>query len=83
MITGNAYAPLFIYSQIKDKDDIQCRKGSQISEALLRLQNVGAVKKEQFDVMCADYIPDNIMSLASANKIGGFTTCMDKRLWIL
>lgn len=24
--------------------------------------------------MCADYIPDNIMSLASANKIGGFTT---------
>lgn len=74
MITGNAYAPLFIYSQIKDKDDMQCRKGSQISEALLRLQNVGAVKKEQFDVMCADYIPDNIMSLASANKIGGFTT---------
>lgn len=74
MITSNAYAPLFIYSQIKDKDDIQCRKGSQISEALLRLQNVGAVKKEQFDVMCADYIPDNIMSLASANKIGGFTT---------
>ena len=73
-ITGNAYAPLFIYSQIKDKDDIQCRKGSQISDALMRLRNVGAVKKEQFDVMCADYVPDNIMSLASANKIGGFTT---------
>ena len=40
----------------------------------MRLRNVGAVKKEQFDVMCADYVPDNIMSLASANKIGGFTT---------
>lgn len=25
-------------------------------------------------MMCADYVPDNIMSLASANKIGGFTT---------
>lgn len=74
IITGNAYAPLFIYSQIKNRDDIQCSKGSHISDALLKLRNVGAVKKEQFDVMCADYVSDNIMSLASANKIGGFTT---------
>ena len=74
IITGNAYAPLFIYSQIKNRDDTQCSKGSHISDALLKLRNVGAVKKKQFDVMCADYVPDNIMSLASANKIGGFTT---------
>lgn len=74
MITGNAYAPLFIYAQIKDRTDANCSKGSHISHALQKLRDVGAVKKEQFDVMCANYVSSDMATQASVNKIAGFNT---------
>lgn len=73
-ITENAYSPLFIYAQIKNPYDIDCRQGSHISDAMKRLRDVGAVKKTIFDFMCASSIPANIMNEAAPNKIDNFST---------
>ena len=70
-ITKNAYSPLFIYAQIKNPNDVDCKQGSNISDAMKRLRDVGAVRKNMFDVMCASTIPSNLMSEAAPNKIKG------------
>ena len=73
-ITKNAYSPLFIYAQIKNPNDVDCKQGSNISDAMKRLRDVGAVRKNMFDVMCASTIPSNLMSEAAPNKINSFST---------
>ena len=73
-ITKEAFSPLFIYAQIKDPYDSECSKGSQISQAMMRLKNVGAAKKSVFNVMCASRVPDNVMRAAAPYKIGSYTT---------
>ena len=72
-ITNEAYSPLFIYAQIKNAFDDECKRGSQISAAMKRLRDVGAVKKTLFDVMCANTIPSSVMEAASPNKISSFS----------
>ncbi len=72
-ITKEAYSPLFIYAQIKNPYDSECRQGSHISEAMKRLRDVGAVKKYSFDVMCASSVSSALMSSASTNKISSFS----------
>lgn len=72
-ITREAYAPLFIYAQIKNPYDSECRQGSHISDAMKRLRDVGAVKKSSFDVMCASSVSSSLISSASINKISSFS----------
>lgn len=71
-ITKEAYSPLFIYAQIKNPYDSECRQGSHISEAMKRLRDVGAVKKYSFDVMCASSVTPTLMTSASTNRINSF-----------
>ena len=59
-ITAEAYSPLFIYAQIKNPYDLECKKGSHISDAMKCLRDVGAVKKTSFDVMCANRVSDDL-----------------------
>lgn len=72
-ITREAYAPLFIYAQIKNPYDSGCRQGSHISDAMKKLRDVGAVKKSSFDVMCASSVSSSLISSASINKISNFS----------
>ncbi len=72
-ITKEAYAPLFIYAQIKKPYDSGCREGSLISDAMKKLRDVGAVKKYSFDVMCASSVSSSLISSASVNKISTFS----------
>lgn len=73
-VTEEAFSPLFIYAQIKNPYDVNCSKGSHISEAMKRLQEVGAVKKSIFDLMCANVVPNDFMNKAALNRIGSFST---------
>lgn len=73
-ITAEAYAPLFIYAQIKNPYDWECKKGSHISDAMKCLRDVGAVKKTSFDVMCANRVSTDLINEASSNKISNFST---------
>lgn len=73
-ITKEAYSPLFIYAQIKNPFDSDCKKGSAISDAMKKLRDVGAVKKSLFDFMCTNTVPSNLISSASLNKISSFST---------
>ena len=73
-ITKKAYAPLFIYAQIKNPYDWECKEGSAISDAMECLRDVGAVKKTSFDVMCANKVSADLINEASFNKINNFST---------
>ena len=73
-ITAEAYSPLFIYAQIKNPYDLECKKGSHISDAMKCLRDVGAVKKTSFDVMCANRVSDDLKNEAAFNKISSFST---------
>ena len=72
-ITKEAYSPLFIYAQIKNQYDSDCRQGSLISDAMKRLRDIGAVKKNTFDVLCASSVSSSLISSASANKISSYS----------
>ena len=72
-ITKEAYSPLFIYAQIKDRNDANCSKGSCISHAMKLMRDVGNVKKSMFDVMCADVVSNNLKANAASHKIGSYS----------
>lgn len=72
-ITREAYSPLFIYAQIKDRNDSNCSKGSCISHAMKLMRDVGNVKKNMFDVMCADVVSNSLRENAATHKIGSYS----------
>lgn len=52
-ITQEAFSPLFVYAQIKEAGDTNCKKGSYIYEALRLLKSTGTPKFEEFHPLCA------------------------------
>lgn len=71
-ITKEAFSPIFIYKQLNREPE--CQKGTSIAEALGLLKSKGAPKLSSFDVLCAEYIPNNLYSEASNYKIDDYTT---------
>ena len=70
-ITKEAYAPIFVYKQIANSAD--CQSGSSIANALGLLQSKGAPKLKSFNVLCAEYIPNQLYSEASNYKIDNYS----------
>ncbi len=53
-ITQNAFSPSFVYNLIRSKTDVNCTKGSYISDAMSLLNVNGILKKNEFS-----YDPNN------------------------
>ncbi|MBO4661334.1 MAG: C1 family peptidase [Bacteroidaceae bacterium] len=70
-ITKEAFSPIFIYKQLNREPE--CQNGTSIAEALWLLKSKGAPKLRSFDVLCADYIPNNLYTEASNYKIDDYT----------
>lgn len=70
-ITKEAFAPIFIYKQLNRKPS--CEEGTSIAEALGLLKSKGAPKLRSFDVLCAEFIPNNLYTEASNYKIDDYT----------
>ena len=71
-ITKEAFAPIFVYKQIVNSAD--CQNGSSVASALGLLQSKGAPKLTSFNVLCADYIPNQLYSEASNHRIDGYSS---------
>jgi hypothetical protein len=71
-ITENAYAPGFIYSQIRFPEDANCSMGAYIDEALGTLKTKGAPKLSDFTESCITNVPSEIFAKASASRIKDF-----------
>lgn len=74
LITDEAFSPLFVYAQIKHANDYECSMGSQISAAMRLLKSVGVVKKDVFNWMCINYVPQDVMDKAGTYRIKDFVT---------
>lgn len=75
-ITEEAFSPLFVYAQIKEKDDANCNRGSFIFEALRLMKEKGVVKFSDFDDLCASItdIDDELMKKAESFKLDVYST---------
>lgn len=73
-INSEAFSPLFIYGQIKNSGDLECRLGTSPDQALRLLKDKGCAKLKSFDVYCADYISQDLMDEASNFKIDDYFT---------
>lgn len=71
-ITKEAFSPIFIYKQL-DRET-ECQKGTSIAKALGLLKSKGAPKLNSFNVLCADFIPQNLYTEALNYKIDDYTT---------
>lgn len=71
-ITREAFAPNFIYTQIKDANDHDCQNGSCIDDALKVMRYRGVPKLYDFDIMCATSIPEWVFTKALSNTIDDY-----------
>lgn len=72
LITREAFAPNFVYTQIKFDGDVNCQRGSCIDDAMRILSVKGAPKLNDFNVMCARSIPEDIFTKAKPYTIDDF-----------
>ncbi len=69
LITKEAFSPVFVYSLIKgNNSDPNCSNGSHICDALKLMQEVGNVKYEDFNYLCAEKSDINKVMLETAKK---------------
>lgn len=73
-ITQEAFSPLFVYAQIKNKNDLNCQNGSRISDALNLMKSKGVPKFSAFDVLCANYVNSTLLGAANQFKIDDYFT---------
>lgn len=77
-ITSEAFAPLFVYALIKDNQkylrDVNCQRGTLVSDAVKLMKEKGVPKCASFDVLCASYIEEGLRAEAQNYKIDDFTT---------
>ena len=77
-ITSEAFSPLFVYALVKDRtkypNDDDCQEGTHIYKALRLMKEKGVPKYSSFDVLCANYINDSLMSEATHFKIDDYFT---------
>lgn len=74
LITRNAFSPPFVYKSIKDASDRDCQVGSSIPAALRLMKEHGVPRFSDFNVECADVIPETIYERAASNKIDNYST---------
>lgn len=74
-ITKEAFSPIFIYKQLNHQPG--CNEGASVAGALGLLKSKGTPKFRSFDVLCADFIPNNLYTEASNYKIDDYTTLFD------
>ncbi len=72
-ITANAFSAAYLYHLIKDKDVINCSRGTHINQAMEILKTKGVAKHSDFPTLCATSIPDAIHLKASQFKIKDYT----------
>ena len=73
-ITREAFSPIFVYAQIKSPGDYNCKKGSRISDAMSLLKSRGVSKYNQFNVLCADRVSNDLLASAALHKIDNYFT---------
>lgn len=73
-ITQEAFSPIFVYAQIKQRDDSNCQKGSFISDALNLMKTKGVSKFSSFNVLCASYVNSTLLNDARQYKIDDYFT---------
>lgn len=71
-ITKEAFSPLFVYALIKEVHNDNCSNGSQVYKALQLMKHLGCVKKEHFNTLCADNVPQRLKDIAKLYKIDDF-----------
>ena len=74
VITEEAFAPLFVYAQIKGENNNSCLNGVLVNHALETLKTKGAPKFKNFNVQCADFVPKWIMDEAPDYLIDDYFT---------
>lgn len=74
VITEEAFAPLFVYAQIKGEGNNSCLNGVHVNHALETLKTKGAPKYRNFSVQCADFIPKWVMDEAPDYLIDDYFT---------
>lgn len=74
-ITAEAFSPIFVYALIKDRiHDNDCQRGTHISKALQLMKEKGVPKYSSFDLLCANYIDESLMTEATQFKIDDYFT---------
>lgn len=76
-INSQAFSPIFVYKQIKLTDEPGCENGTCIDDALDLLEEKGAPKYKDFDVLCADYIPTALFAKAKPYVIDDYFRLFD------
>lgn len=71
--TSNTFSPGFIYKQIKNSNDVSCKFGSSIKEALTIMKTKGVCKyTDMSEVNCPSYISPTVFAKASSYRITDF-----------
>lgn len=68
------FSPTFVYEQIKFRDDIDCSKGSYISDALNLLQDKGVATLKTMPYQCGTSISQELLKEGSNFKILSYLT---------
>ena len=71
-ITSEAFAPWFIFTNIKDAYDMYCEDGAYISDAMELMKTKGIPKKSAYDVECNSAVPPEIFPLGEKYKIDDY-----------
>lgn len=71
-ITAEAFSPMFLYRQLYDVPG--CAGGVSIAGCLGIMKNKGVPKFKSFGTQCADYVPENLFTEATAYKIDGYVS---------
>jgi len=75
LINQNIFSPAFVYNTIKFKDDIDCKKGSYIADAMFLIKNYGITSWNDFpytDQKCQSKPTKYGFQLATNNKIATY-----------
>lgn len=76
-IDREAFAPLFIYAQIKNPADEECKEGSSMPEALAVLKSKGAPKYATFPELCASRVSSALYDAARSGVIDDYNTLIE------
>ena len=84
IINEEAFAPMFVYALTKDRkkypNDNDCQRGTHIFNALQLMKDKGVVKLNRFNVLCANYVSQDLMDLAGEYKIDEYFTLFGKTI---
>jgi len=78
VITNNTFSPGYIYKQIKTDDDVSCKWGASIEDALEIMKTKGLIKYDDMDEKnCPSYIPLDLFNKAAKYKIKDYAKLFD------